>query len=254
MTIENEPYDPHGKSAAEIEHDIGETRAELGAVLDALERRLQPRHLLELGMDKLRDKMDENGGLIGDTLRNHPVPLALIGAGIGWLVVANFAGDRPAQLARDVGGRLSDAARQVGDKTRALADGMFGQDSGEGPEMAQDLYGAGEEMAGYAYARTKPRVAAGAAAAVETANRARVRVSRAIVEDPLVLGVIGLFAGLALALVLPRSGAEERLIGPVRERMRARAGEMGRAAVDRAQDVADRAVDTVKDAIKPAEG
>ncbi|MGH7087647.1 MAG: DUF3618 domain-containing protein, partial [Stellaceae bacterium] len=236
-------YEPEGKSAAEIEKDITETRAELGAVLDAIERRLQPRRLLELGMYTLRDKMDENGGIIGYTLRNNPVPLALIGAGISWLLIASF--ERPAALARQMGDRIGEAARQVTDRTRDAAGGLLARaQQGDGAAAA---YAQGEEMAGYAYARTKPRVAA----AVETAGRARDRVARAIGDDPLTLGFIGLFTGLALALVLPESSAEERLIEPVRRRMRNRATEMGRDAVGRAQAAAEQAVDSVAEAIKP---
>lgn len=244
--IDDRAYDANGKSPAEIEQDITETRAELGAVLDAIERRLQPRRLLELGMYTLRDKMDENGGIIGDTLRNHPVPLALIGAGISWLVIASF--DRPAALAREMGDRIGDAARQVTDRTRDAAGSLFARTQ-QGDGGVSEFAAQGEEMAGYAYARTKPRLAA----AAETADRARKRVVGAIGEDPLALGLIGLFAGLALALVLPESRAEERLIGPMRRQMRTRAAEMGRDAVDRAEAVAEQAVDSVAEAIKPAE-
>jgi len=194
-------YDSRGKSPAEIEHDIAATRAELGAVLDTLERRLAPRQLLEHGMDRLRDTMKgKGGGIVGETLRGHPVPLALIGAGIGWLV--------------------------VGDK-------------------------AGKETAGYAYARTKPRVSAAADTATETAGRsARGGIARAIEDHPLALGILGLMAGAALALMLPAGKIEERWIGPVRARVRQRADELRREAADRAEDAAERAADAVSDALK----
>ena len=250
MTETGKTYDASGKSAAEIEDDITETRAELGAVLDALEQRLAPRHLLEQGMDRLRDTMNGNGGgIIGETLRGHPVPLALIGAGIGWLLVAGTAGDRPQQLARKVGDRLADAARQVSDKTRDLAGGMIGRAEAAPAEAS---FGAGEELAAYDYARTKPRLSAAADAAAETAGRARDGIARAVEDYPLALGILGLMAGAALAMMLPQSRLEERWIGPTRERLRERAGELRRDAVDRAQEVAERAVDTVTDAIKSA--
>jgi hypothetical protein len=248
MAETGKTYDASGKSAAEIEDDITETRAEMGAVLDALEQRLAPRHLLEQGMDKLRDTMNgKGGGIIGETLRGHPVPLALIGAGIGWLLVAGTAGDRPAQLARRAGDRLADAARQVSDKTRDLAAGMTGGAEPAAPEAA---FPVGEELAGYAYARTKPRVTAAAEAAAETAGRARQGIARAIEDHPLALGILGLMAGAALATMLPRSRIEERWIGPARESLRERAGELRDEAVDRAQEVAERAVDSVADALK----
>lgn len=239
--IDGDGYDPAGKSAAEIERDISETRAELGATLDALERRLQPRYLLELGMYTLRDKMEKNGDRIGDTLRSNPVPLALIGAGLGWFIMSRF--ERPAQIVRDVGDRLTQAARQ-------MSDGVLRRQDQDVAALAGDFASSGEEMAGYAYARTKPRVAATAAAAVETAGRARTRLLQAVAQDPLALGIVGLFAGLALALVLPRSETEERLIGPVRRQLRDRAGAVGREAVERAQSAAEQAVDSAAEALK----
>jgi hypothetical protein len=214
------PYESRGKSPAEIEHDIAETRAELGAVLDTLERRLAPRQLVEHGIDRLRDTMKgKGGGIIGETLRGHPVPLALIGAGIGWLVVAGTAGER-----------LSDAARQVASKTRDLAGGLIG---GEAP-----LPDMGEAMAGCADARPKPRLNAAVETAAETAGRARDGVAHAIDDYPLALGILGLVAGAALAMMLPASRIEERLVGPVRERVRERADALCRGAVDRAEEAA----------------
>jgi hypothetical protein len=239
-------YDASGKSAADIEHDITETRAELGVVLDALEKRLAPRYLLEQGMDTLRDTMNGNGGgIIGETLRGHPVPLALIGAGIGWLLVAGTAGDRPARLSRRVGDRVAGEARQAAGKARDLASGMIAHAE---PAPAEPAFASGEELAGYAHARTKPLVSAAAEGAVKTAGRARDGFARAVEDYPLALGILGLMAGAALAMMLPRSGIEERWIGPARERADARRSK----AVDRAQQVAGRAIDAAGDAIKPA--
>lgn len=164
--------DAHGKSAAEIENEINSARAELGAVLDALERRLAPRQLLERGVDMLKETLTSDGGVAVETLRNHPVPLALIGAGVGWLLVEATAGVTAGSLAQS-----------------------------------------GEELAGYAYARTKPQVRA-AVSSVDTAmSRARDRYRRAIEDNPLALGLIGLVAGATMALLLPRSAAEKRWFG-----------------------------------------
>ena len=208
----DEPYDARGKSMAEIEGDITRTRAELGAVIDALERRFAPRQLLERGVDMLKDQM--SAARIGETLRGHPVPLALIGAGVGWLLMTSAAGDKPAEYVRRLGDRLTGAARSVTDGARGLAGGA----------ADEELYPAGEELAGYAYARTKPRIAAAAAAAADTADRAmsraRAGLQRTADDYPLALGVLGLLAGAALALMLPRLGVAERWrgLGPGRPR------------------------------------
>ena len=42
----------------------------------------------------LRGSMDGNFEQVGETLRANPIPLALIGAGIGWLLLSRSGGTR----------------------------------------------------------------------------------------------------------------------------------------------------------------
>ncbi len=200
------PYDARGKDPTEIEHDIEATRAELGAVIDALEQRLAPRHLVEKGMAMMKDTLDGNGGAFGASLRAHPVPLALVGAGLGWLLVAGAAGTT---FARRAAGEVADSS-------------------------ASD---AGEELAGYAYARTKPRLSVAAAAAAKAAAGARAGLGRAIDDNPLALAFLGLLAGAAVGLLLPKSRIAARIIGPAGARIR----DDGQEAVERAKNAAMRA-------------
>jgi hypothetical protein len=246
----DDAYDGTGKSAAEIEQDIGRTRAELGATLDALERRLAPRHILEKGFDMVKETMSGNGGQIGETLRNHPLPLALIGVGLGWMAVSTALGGGTGAFAARIGGRVADTARTASEKAGRLA--------AQGRERliptSETPYASSEELAGYAYARTKPRFRVAADAAMQSADRAMQRagdrVSRAMDDYPLVLGLVGLLAGAAIALMVPDTSLERRWIGPTREQLRNRAAALGRDAVDRAQRVAETAVDAVAEGVK----
>ena len=209
MTIggDGADYDARGKDAAAIEHDIANTRAELGAVIDALEQRLAPRHLVEKGMEMVKDTLEGKDGALGATLRAHPVPLALIGAGVGWFLVAGTAGGSFARR----------AARQLGESA--------GSHAGAAADEAADTepFEAGEELAGYAYARTKPRLAAAADAAGKAAAGARGAVGRAIDDNPLAFALLGLFAGAAVGLLLPQSRIEERAVGRAGARIRGEA-------------------------------
>ncbi len=91
-------------SAAEIEREISRTRAELGRTVDALERRLAPHSILGEGIDMITEYVGRKKALAGDlgeAVRANRVPLALIAAGVGWLVASNTrigrgARDRPA--------------------------------------------------------------------------------------------------------------------------------------------------------------
>ncbi|HUK59410.1 MAG TPA: DUF3618 domain-containing protein [Stellaceae bacterium] len=173
-------YDARGKGPAEIERDIAETRAELGAVIDALEARLAPRYLVEKGMEMMKDTLEGNGGGFGASVRANPVPVALVGAGLGWLLIS--------------------AAGESGGGRRAAQ------------AAAETVQEVGEELAGYAHARIKPRIPIAAGAAADAARDVRQRLRRAIDDYPLALALTGLLAGVALGLLLPK--AAERAVEP----------------------------------------
>lgn len=91
----DENYD--GKSLHEIEEDIARTRVRLGATIDALERELAPRRVAEV----LRASLEPTAGPLRAQARDYAMPLALIAAGLAWLVVlrrSRWAGDLPSEF------------------------------------------------------------------------------------------------------------------------------------------------------------
>jgi hypothetical protein len=101
-------------SSNEIRDDIRRTRAEMDQTVDRLAERLRPRHLIDDLIEVVRGKvtgaaspagsaggsnsaMDEAkhyGSAILGSLKNHPMPAALIGAGLAWLLFDQASGDR----------------------------------------------------------------------------------------------------------------------------------------------------------------
>ncbi|HZS82505.1 MAG TPA: DUF3618 domain-containing protein [Stellaceae bacterium] len=293
---EPELYDGN-KPAEEIEQDIAHTRADLSATLDALERRLAPRQLLEKGVDMLRDSMNGDLGRLGERIRANPLPLALIGAGIGWLVLSETGGSRAlgdaTRSARQRLGRsVSDAAGRAGEMARSVADKAGGVASGAA-ERVKSMIGTSEESyatpeGDYAYARpkteegfqdrmagygaeTRGRLGEAASTARETMGgaaravgavgerashyagyageqvyRARDRISELMDEHPLALGALGLLAGAVLGMALPATRVEDEYFGETRERVIGGARELGREALDRAEKVADAAVEAAR--------
>lgn len=98
--------DGDSRSAEEIRRDIERTRAEMDRTVDAIGDRLRPRHLLDDVVDLFRSRSgidsaslsdagraaQDYGYKLLDKLKQHPVPAALIGAGLTWLL---FEGDHP---------------------------------------------------------------------------------------------------------------------------------------------------------------
>jgi uncharacterized protein DUF3618 len=253
-------YDAAGKSPQEIEQDIIDTRAELGELLDEVERKLAPRQLLERGIDMLKDTMSGEATGLGETLRQNPLPLALIGLGVGWMLLSEGARGK-------VSDRAGDLARQLRDKVKDTV-------SGGEPEYPGS-YASQEPSAGYAYARqksgrvmgeTQERLSRVGDAAREGMQRAgdyagaagqrlsdvRSRIGGLVEDHPLALGMLGVLAGAVVALLLPRSELEDRLVGPAGEEVRRRAAQLGREAADRAQEAVERTADAAADAVREA--
>jgi Protein of unknown function (DUF3618) len=272
-------YDGSGKSPDEIEEDIGDTRTELGQILDELQRKLAPQHLLERGMDMLKDSIAGDGRGISEAVWRHPVPLALIGVGVGWMAVAATTRRGPIGApAEGVGGALHSAAGQLGEAAGQARERMAGMASPSTPSVAPGPYPT--EAAGYAYARRKSgqamatarEASAGTTAAArgvlrrtqeaggaawqragDYAGRAgdrlaetRDRLTEIIEENPLAVGALGFLAGSLLALLLPRSRIEAQLIGEKGDQIRARAAAGARRVAERTVDAA---MGAVKDAV-----
>ena len=85
--------DPGNRSSAEIERDVEDTRARLAGTLGELRDRASPGQLLEQALDYAK----QSGGAdlarnLGASVRDNPLPLLLIGAGIGWLMLSDRRG------------------------------------------------------------------------------------------------------------------------------------------------------------------
>lgn len=81
--------DPRGRTAAEIENDVENTRARVSETIEALRGSMSPNQI----MDQVVDYARSSGGSefirnLGASVRDNPLPVALIGAGIGWLLLS----------------------------------------------------------------------------------------------------------------------------------------------------------------------
>ena len=87
--------DPGSKSAAEIEREVRELRAEVEHTLDQIQDRLSPGQLFDQAVTYFRDG---GGGEFtrnfGESIKQNPMPLALVALGVGWMM---FSGQRSAQ-------------------------------------------------------------------------------------------------------------------------------------------------------------
>ena len=81
--------DPHNQSSAEIERQVEGTRAGLAHSLDVLRDRVSPDHLMDQAVQYVRNAGgDDFTRNLTVAVRENPLPVLLIGAGIGWMLMS----------------------------------------------------------------------------------------------------------------------------------------------------------------------
>lgn len=247
----------------EIRENIQQTRAELDGTLGELQERLSPSHVKEQVRESVKETIQETktalraatvgkvetmiretGNTLHEarqsiwtTIRENPVPAALSAIGLTWLFLNRGGTDggryqsgfEPDEYGRGygenrgVGSRAGSAVQQVKDLASNAAESAQHQ--------AGELASAASETAG--------RVADRAQVQVRRVERA---MGQWMEENPVALGALALAAGTAIGLALPRTEKEDQLLGSARD-----------TVVDRAQELASEAVDTVRERLSDVE-
>jgi ElaB/YqjD/DUF883 family membrane-anchored ribosome-binding protein len=186
----------------DLQREADAIRADMDRTLNALERKLSPRQLL----DRSLTYMQENGGdvlqKIGATVNKHPLPLLLTSAGLIWLAAASRSSSRrrwdtPSTAPRtgdfdatsqsfsssssssQVGSGLKARASRTLDATRQRASRTLGATRERTQELGQNLNGL-------------------------------------IREQPLVCGAVALAVGAIVGAAFPASAYERNLVARAR--------------------------------------
>lgn len=286
------PSSSQDASSGEIRSDIRRTRAEMDETVDALADRLRPRHLLDDLLDAFRsgsgdgaasdikDRAKQLGSSALSKLKNHPMPAALIGAGIVWLIFDESSGDGRA-AGRDRPGRWRDedliersgsfvdarTGRRY-DESYGLADeqtaGAGGDQGSDGPgvlgqvrdkavqvgQQISDTAGSAAatiaDATSYFRGQTAERMSGAFAGAGRGARRGidygRRGMEQALDEYPLAATAAALAAGVLTGLLLPGTRREDELLGEQAERLKEHAKKKGQEVVQRGKDVAEATV------------
>ena len=212
------------KSAAKIEEEIRGIRADLGLTFDALADQLAPRQLVGKGIDMITQSIKENGVLrveLGEAARANRLPLALIGVGVAWLLARNFgiAGRGKTERAVAPDDRIADP------ESRGVARLPQAEGAPRGAiRSIRDTGGAVLEYAGHAK---------------QQARRAGGSLRATFERHPLLIGLVGLGSGAALAALLPATKRERDWVGETREELWEKAEKVGHEVADGVRNLAE---------------
>ncbi|MGN6749837.1 MAG: DUF3618 domain-containing protein [Xanthobacteraceae bacterium] len=180
-------------SSAQLEQEAEQTRAQLAQTLDELRERITPGQLVDQAVDYAKDS---GGGLfvrnLGNQVTANPLPVALIGAGVAWLMLSNGARsarstrvkegaiDRARRAAIDTAARMADAGQAAGARARTFADtaqGTASESVQQRSAQAREVAGSAAQGAASAFESAKSSAAAAYDQFSDTASEAYDRVS-----------------------------------------------------------------------------
>lgn len=219
-----------------IEQRIAESRRDIAEALAALDRRLSPRHVADDAVKIWRRAIDTMDGpkIMIDIVKRHPVPAALIAAGIGWAMFDAIAasGPRRAVAEPDLAGGTDAATPGIADlATPATVDA--------GPALTEP--GPGDASPADSW-RDAP------------VEDWRSRLRSAAGEQPLAVGVLGLLAGALLGTVLPLMRRDRAWQRASQDWLEDQAEGLGRDALDIAEAAGRAAIDVVRQELVAAAG
>jgi hypothetical protein len=251
------------KSSEQLEREAERTRAELSATLDELRGRMTPGQMFDEVMEYARE------GTVGDFARNlrrqvgnNPVPAALAGIGLAWLMMsAGRATSRGPSAAgttdewsaspramHDVRDNVADAASNAADKARRAVDGVRNTVSDAAESVSESASSAASRLSEKAKAAGTAfgNVAHGAQSRVSSAASTGRSWLSAAAEQPLVLAGIGIAIGAALGAALPVTETENKVMGEKADELKERVGEMAAEQYEKAEEAAGSVYDHVK--------
>ena len=240
-----------GRSRDEILAEVESVRSDMDSTLSAIERKLTPGQLVDQGIEYLRSSgANEFLSNLGTSVKQNPVPVALVGVCLAWLMASGRSGANPgrgqaagtslrratdkawsgareqAHSARQTLGEAAQAARERFDQAKHSASGTA-QSAREALSRVSDTVSGTAQSAREALARS-------ADVAQRQVERARGGYEWMLREQPLALGAIGVAIGALLAAAAPRTHAEDEWMGEASDRLAERAKEAGREQIERA--------------------
>jgi len=291
---------------AEIRADIEQTRADMSETINALQERLSPSNLKEQAQEQIsevkeqvkeqvreqfheakemvraatigrvEDMVQSAGDSVNDarytvmeTIRQNPIPAALVGIGLGWL----FMNRRSATPIRYSGRGNVRGVSQYYDDRRPYdyapgysSGGMRGQSQGfvgnavdrvqqTAGDVAGSVTGTASNVAGTVsdtasnVASTVSDTASNLADQAQyQAQRLEDRFQQQLGENPLVVGAVALALGAALGLAVPTTEKEDQLMGEARDTLFERATEAAAQTAAQGMDKVQQAAGQVASA------
>jgi gas vesicle protein len=245
------------KKPEEIEREIEQTRSRLSRDIDELGNRLTPHNLKEEAKTAIKgaaqgavsnvgEQARRTGSRLVEVIRENPLPVIAVGAGVTWLLTqrsrGDISGDRMARYAYTGPERRQGQSWQSGSGIK----GRVGEAVSGVKESVSEAAGGVAEKAGELKERAGERIGEIGGQARWQTRRLKTNLQHQAEENPIAVAIGAAVVGLALGLLLPGTERENELMGPARDQLVDRAEK----TVERAKDAAVEAGREVKETVK----
>jgi hypothetical protein len=250
--------------AERIVSEIEETRSEMGHTIDEIGHRLQPQTIANEAREKIREATvgrverivddagqtaQRTGNTFMETIRQNPVPAALAGLGVGWLVLKmrdqGSSGGDAWRYRASSGYRYYGNGGQSGDpmdRVRGFADDAAGRAQQVGTDVQRAAQTAAEG--------TQEKFQQAQWQAQSALTDAQRQVDRTWNENPLALGALAVGVGAAVALAIPETQKERELLGEQRDKLVEKVSTVATQALDEAQTKAQEVAQQVGEQVE----
>jgi ElaB/YqjD/DUF883 family membrane-anchored ribosome-binding protein len=265
-SIASASTDDYEDDAEQIRAEIEDTRADMSQTINEIQERLSPENLMgqvketvrEATIGKVERVMEtigevteparemmgragstikEAGTSVGYSVWRNPIPLALIGLGVGMLFMKSRRGNGYTDWSRDTSRSTS-----LGPKRQNLSGGgSMGETrytTGGSGAYNESTFNQVKETAGNLANRSTETLSNLGSKAREGATEVSNRFGQVLRDNPLAVGAVAMAAGTAVGLMLPSTQFESEYIGETSERLVDKAEEVARGAIDKVQDAA----------------
>lgn len=258
----------------QLRADIEDTRAEMSQTLNEIQERLSPEHLMgqvketvreatvgkvERAMQRAgetiadvtepaREMMGRAGGAIaetgksvGNSMWKNPIPVALIGLGLGMLAMRSFRGNggdyAMGRSHRPRGSRqyYSGDELQYGESRGTP---MTGSRLNTGTGNLSGTLNSVKDTASDLANRSTTALSNLGTKAKDSASTAGRRFGQIVRDNPLAVGAVAVAAGTAVGLALPSTRFENEYVGEASGKLMDKAEEVAREAIDKVQSAA----------------
>jgi ElaB/YqjD/DUF883 family membrane-anchored ribosome-binding protein len=247
------------RSTREIERDVERTRSDIEDTVDALRDKMSLGQIVDEASHYLRDSGGREAmSNFAAQAKANPMPLALVGIGLAWLMsgrgqpsmgsamgshegYATGAHTGDGSSFRNVGSRAGETASLARDAvsgTGRKAGEAVSSRMHQASDAASQTYGRVSETASQTYGRMSEHASETYDRMSERAGRAQRSMSELVESEPLILAGLGIALGAAIGAMMPATRTEQRFMGEKLDEMKHEASDMARSEWEKTKSVA----------------